>query len=357
MERELYQLAETAAKIIDSLQTEAATSTALVLPMLRILGYDVFNPLEVIPEFTADVGTKKGEKVDYAIQLQNVPGPVMLFEVKHCKVNLDEVHFSQLYRYFSVTPARIGILTNGIIYRFFTDLDDKNKMDPKPYFEFSLSDIRPDTITQLQKYTKENFDPEAITSAASELKYLNGMKKYLLEEFTNPSIEMTKLVGKEVHKGPFTQKVTEQFQPLLKRAFAQLIQERVHQRLTSALQNESEATHEPEERELPEGVVSMDGDIVTTEEELEGVRIVKAIASQFVEPERVVMRDTKSYCGILLDDNNRKPICRLHFNRTQRYLGVLDLEKNETRIPIEKITDIYRHQQSILATIQNYLAE
>lgn len=103
------------------LRTEEAAKNALVLPFISALGYNVFDPFEVTPELDADVGIKKGEKVDYAILKDGKP--VMLFECKACNANLDECHASQLYRYFSVTPARVGVLTNGVVYRFFSDLD------------------------------------------------------------------------------------------------------------------------------------------------------------------------------------------------------------------------------------------
>jgi hypothetical protein len=122
------------------IQTEEATKNAFILPFIGILGYDVFDPSEVVPEFTADVGTKKGEKVDYAIIRDKKV--IMLFECKACDANLDESHASQLYRYFSVTESRIGVLTNGILYRFYTDLEEPNKMDSKPFMELNIIEIQ-----------------------------------------------------------------------------------------------------------------------------------------------------------------------------------------------------------------------
>jgi predicted type IV restriction endonuclease len=102
------------------------------MPFISALGYDVFDPVEVIPEFTADVGIKKGEKVDYAIKQDGKI--IMLFECKCCNGSLDDCHASQLYRYFSVTEARIAVLTDGIIYRFYTDIEQPNKMDPQTIY-------------------------------------------------------------------------------------------------------------------------------------------------------------------------------------------------------------------------------
>ncbi len=95
-------------------------------------------------------------------------------------------------------------------------------------------------------------------------------------------------------------------------------------------------------------------EIITTEEELEGFQIIRAIVCQKIAPNRVVHRDTKSYFGILLDDNNRKPICRLHFNSSQKYIGLFDKDKNEKRHPINEVTDIYQFSQNFLDSLSFY---
>jgi len=132
----INEMAARIPKQIEHISTEEATKNALVMPFINALGFNVFDPTEVVPEFTADVGTKKGEKVDYAIVRDGKP--ILLFEVKCTGTDLNNVHASQLYRYFSVTEARFGILTDGVIYRFYSDLDAPNKMDEKPFFVFDL---------------------------------------------------------------------------------------------------------------------------------------------------------------------------------------------------------------------------
>lgn len=115
-EDSLNKLSTTIKQQKNNVTTEEATKNAFILPFLDILGYNIFNPTEVVPEFVADIGIKKGEKVDYAIMEDG--DPILLIECKSCDKNLDKAHASQLYRYFSVTPARFGILTNGIQYSF-----------------------------------------------------------------------------------------------------------------------------------------------------------------------------------------------------------------------------------------------
>lgn len=132
---QVKNLAKRVKKLKDSILTEEATKTSVIMPFFQSLGYDVFNPEEFVPEFTADVGIKKGEKVDYAI-LQN-GHPIILIEAKSIQERLEK-HDSQLFRYFGTTTAKFAILTNGIVYRFYTDLDEQNKMDKVPFFEFNI---------------------------------------------------------------------------------------------------------------------------------------------------------------------------------------------------------------------------
>ena len=176
----IKQFAERVSTLKESISTEEATKMSLIVPMFQILGYDVFNPTEFCPEYVADVGIKKGEKVDYAI-LENEK-PTILIECKSCSEQLDK-HSSQLFRYFGTTPAKFGILTNGIIYRFYTDLEESNKMDMVPFLEVDMLNLKDSTINELKKFCKENFDKEKIFSTAEELKYSGLIKNTLSTAF------------------------------------------------------------------------------------------------------------------------------------------------------------------------------
>ena len=178
------------AKRIEHLETEEATKSALVLPFIQMLGYEIFDPTEVVPEFTADVGTKKGEKVDYALIQDGKPA--ILIECKKYGSNLDEAEMSQLLRYFTVTAARFGILTDGIVYRFFSDLDQPNVMDTKPFFEFNILDFTDIQVTELKRFTKSAFAVREIVDAARELKYTTEIKRILAEELAAPSKEFVR---------------------------------------------------------------------------------------------------------------------------------------------------------------------
>ncbi|WP_407218095.1 type I restriction endonuclease [Enterobacter hormaechei] len=341
---------------IEVINTEEATKTAFVMPFIHnVLGYDVFDPSEVTPEFVCDIGTKKGEKIDYAIMKNN--DVQILIECKKIGESLHINHASQLFRYFHVTNARISILTNGQIYRFYTDLDAPNKMDEKPFLEVDLLDIDENVIPELKKLTKSSFDLESIINAAGELKYVSQIKRILHTQLNNPEDDFVKFFASRVYDGMLTQKVRESFQNLTKKAASQYINDQVNERLKSAITGITPAVVEaPTETQQSEDDEQKDeSEIITTLEELEGFHIVKAITRAVLKAPRITHRDTKSYCGILVDDNNRKPLCRLHFNRTQKYIGLFDLEKNETRHPISTVDDIYSFADILKATAALYI--
>jgi hypothetical protein len=335
------------------IETEEATKNAFVMPFLNnVLGYDVFDPSEVIPEFTADTGTKKGEKVDYAILKDGVVQ--VLIECKKFGECLAIKHASQLYRYFSVTNARIAILTNGVIYQFFTDLDAPNKMDEKPFLELDLSDIDEHVIPEVAKLTKEDFNVDSVISAAGELKYLSQIKKIISAQLHKPDDDFVRFFATRVYEGPITQKVREQFSELTLKALKQYLNDKINERLKSALAGDSERTTTVEQTVPEVDDDETDAKVFTTEEEIEGYNILRAILREVIEIERIFSRDTQSYFGVLLDNNNRKPLCRLHFNRTQKYIGLFDENKIETRHPIERIDDIFNFSAELKTTISFY---
>lgn len=346
----IRQLAAQIAKQIDLLKTEEATKTTLVLPFIQALGYNIFDPSEVTPELVADVGIKKGEKVDYAILRDGKP--IMLFECKGPKSNLSEAHASQLYRYFTTTTVRFGILTNGVEYRFFSDLEKPNRMDDKPFLVVDLHTITDTEIEALKKFTKPVFNVDFILTTASELKYTRAIKQVMIGWLTNPGDDIVRLLTGHVYDGLKTQTVIQQFNDFVKRAFQGVINEQIDERLKSALQNSPKSEPEPEP-ELSPIEVSVSR-TVTTQDETDAFLVIKAILREIVDVGRIAMRDTVSYCGILLDDNNRKPICRLYFTPTRKTVGFLNLQRQEEKIVIEKIDDLYRHVDRLKAAISSY---
>jgi len=343
------------------IQTEEATKTSMVMPFIQILGYNVFDPLEVTPELVSDVGTKKGEKVDYAILRDGKP--IILIECKKAGADLSLNHAGQLFRYFHVTESRFGVLTNGLVYRFFTDLEQPNKMDEKPFFEFNILDFKERDVEELKKFTKGAFDVETILTTANDLKYTRAIQGKLAEWVSSPTEEFVRLVASDLlGNRRFTPAIRDQFTLITRRAFEQLIGERINERLKGAMTPEalsmSEITQSSTEiaDTTPQDTTNNELQIITTSEEIEGFYIVRAILRELIPTKRVVMRDAQSYCAILLDDNNRKPICRLRFNNPQKLrLGLFNERKEEEIVALESADDIYQHTVNLRAVVAFYL--
>ena len=347
---QLRVLSTRVANTKDIVQTEEATKNAMVMPFIQLLGYNVFDPLEVTPELIADIGTKKGEKVDYAVLRDGKP--IILFECKKCGAELDINHCGQLFRYFHVTAARFGVLTNGLTYRFFTDLEQPNKMDETPFFEFSLLDFKERDVEELKKFAKTSFDLDTILATANELKYTRAIQNRLTEWAVKPSEDFVRLVSADLlGNRRFTPALRDQFTLITKRAFEQVIGERINERLKGAMTLDLATS--PASTQPTLGVESVaEPAVVTTEQELEGYHIIKSILRSVISPQRVYMRDAQSYCAILLDNNNRKPICRLRFNNPSKlYIGLINETKEEERVAIDAVDNIHDHADRLKATV------
>ncbi len=350
----LEQLHQRVNGLKDQIQTEEATKTAFVMPFIQILGYDIFNPTEVIPEFIADIGTKKGEKVDFVIKKDNEP--IFIIECKSWKENAD-AHNSQLHRYYHVSKARFGVLTNGIIYNFYTDLEKPNIMDEKPFFTINLDDLKDNAIKVLESFTKTGYNLESILDSAEALKYIKAIRKEFEKEIEDPSDEMVRLLVNRFFERPLRANRMFVFKEYTKRALSISISESISSRLKSALvindnmetekANVSNFNTIDENNDVPK--------VITTEEEMEAFQIVKAILREKIPAERIAFRDTQSYFGILLDDNNRKPICRFHFGASRKLVELFHNGKDSgERMPLDSLDDIYNYRDELHHTLENY---
>ncbi len=346
VEEKLRVLADRIKTHSSAMLTEEALKTAIVLPFLAALDYDVFNPAEVIPEFCADAVGKKGEKVDYAIKVDDEIR--ILIECKPISTSLEKIHLAQLYRYFSVTNAKFAILTNGRTFHFHTDLVAPNKLDDRPFLTFDLSDLQNQMLVELKKFSKSEFSIDGILQSAHRLKYTSAIKKAISGVMDDPPEDLVRMVTVGLYNGRFTSQIREQFTPMVKAAFREIVRESVQSRLSTALAE----TATPE---IGTDLVDEE-EVVTTEEEREGFMIVRAIVRDILKPARVVMRDQKSYCGVLVDNNNRKPLVRLWFNRTVKYVGLFDGDKEE-KVKIDSLDEIYECADRIRATASAYLAD
>ena len=356
---QLKQFSDRVSGVKDSILTEEATKTSIIMPFFAMLGYDVFNPEEFVPEYTADVGIKKGEKVDYAIVQDGEP--VILIEVKSIDKDLQK-HDSQLFRYFGTTNAKFAILTNGIIYRFYTDLEETNKMDTTPFMEIDILNIKEAQVPELRKFCKSVFSVDEITGRASVLKYSDEFKAIFAGMLSDPSDEVVRMFLQDVYDGVKTQAVVERFRPILKKALSEYINETVSNKIKAAL--DTDATPATVVKETPDDSVQArtsesepdsGAKIVTTEEELEAFFLVKNMLKEYVCTDDIVYKDTTNYFGVLYGGNTRKWICRFRFTSGGKQLILPDEGKKEKRIPLDSLYDIENYKEDIVAVLKRYM--
>lgn len=348
----LQALAARAEQTGDSLTNEEATKMALIAPFIQALGYDIFNPTEVKPEFSADLpGIKQGERVDYAV-LENNQAKILI-EAKPYRTDLKSAEKGQLSRYFQATHARIGILSNGRQFLFFSDLDRENLMDEKPFAEIDLFDLRSAPLEQIKQLSKSMFDLDTLLSTAERLKYLRGVKEELRAELAEPTDWLVKEMARRVHTAErVSGQLIEKFRPVVIDAIKAVINDRINERLSSAMEAERVSASGALQAEEEEISLPSPGDSIEfTEEEREGLYVIRAICAKEIDPSRLSEKDTKNYCNVLLDGNNWKSILRMHFNGANKRIEIFD-DKEPRFVPLEKVSDIYRHGERILVALR-----
>ena len=331
-ENDLMEFGENILSKKRGITTEETTKIALVLPFLRILGLDVENPDELKAEYSADVGLKKLEKIDLALLIDNEVK--MLIECKSANTSLNQNHLNQLLRYHSVSDVKIAVLTNGVMYRFYTDFDQPGRMSLEYFYELDLRNITDSDIETLELFRRENFRDDDVLEHVNELKYRMKIREAVIDEITNPSEDLIHMISKKVYTGVLNKMRCEFFKNIVR----------------DEIKNGYENRFVEEE------------DIVTTPEELEGFYIVRAILSEVVDPSKITIRDRKSYCAVLFDDNHNYIICRLHFNDLDNLIVSLfdsmKRDKNggriDEKIRINRVSDIYRFKDILIKTVLVY---
>ena len=307
---DIVKLSEQVRKRFDQVVGEEATKMALIVPFLSALGYDVYDPSEVMPEYVADFAIKKAgqfEKVDYALAINGTK--VMLVEAK-ARGQKSEAHDGQLSRYFNgLLTTKVAIVTNGIEYRFFTDLRDKNVMDKEPFFTFNILEYDSKDIDNLKFFHRDNFEVTAITNHAEEMVYVKGMTQLLGNLLRSPSEEFVRFLVAELGtvapsyeiQGRITGKVIDKFKPIVKKSIqgslVELMTRSLSQEITQPVEVEVEQEIEEEEKQQE----SQESKVVTTAEEIEAFEKIKAITQTSRSYNfELQYKDTASYFGINL---------------------------------------------------------
>ena len=351
MDDEIKALAERAQKLKASLATEEATKTALVMPFIRLLGYDVFNPHEVVPEFVADVAGRKGEKVDYAIM--DADKPIMIIECKTCGAALDAEKCEQLHRYFLTLDTSIGILTDGIRYLFYSKGDDGKKMDTRPFMEINLDHLDPALIPELKKLCKGKFDLKTTLETVSELRYNRHIKRLLEQNISEPDDDFLKYFIRKAELSA-TQKVIDQFGGYVKRAFMEFLNEQVNSRLKTALDVSQKKDEQAQAQVAPQPDPEKE---VVTDNEFQALYVVKAILAGITDAKRVTLRNITGIGRsiIVLDDSIRKPVLRLFLDKPGSWtISLIGANKENIDHKITAVDDILKHAEAIKAAARMY---
>lgn len=333
--------------IKDTLTTEEATKTALIMPFFQLLDYDVFNPTEFIPEYVADIGVKKGEKVDYAI-IKNGK-PIIIIEAKSVTDKLKK-HDTQLMRYFSVTDAKFAILTNGINYKFFTDLEQPNVMDKKPFLEINLLNIDDNEILQLKKFAKNTFNLETISSTASNLKYIDNINNRLKSELENPSDEFVRFMINDFYDGVKNKNVVDKFRPIVKKALNQFATDFMNEKISIALGENTTPKTSSKKSE------NKDTSKVLTKEELEALETIREILSDVVNKEDITYKSTTSYFSINYKNNSNNWICRLFLYRKNKMgIHIPNANKEVIKYDFDEMADLKEIKPLLEEIVKRYI--
>lgn len=344
----LNRLADKIKEHEDQLQTtEAATKQWIINPFIKALGYNPNNPDEVVPEFHTDVGIKKKDKVDYAIMRDGQP--LMIMECKCYGSDLDNAHRNQLYRYFGTTDTRMAILTNGLDFWVFSDLEESNKMDLKPFLTFKLTHVdlmKKNLISRIKLLTKAEFNYPRLVHIGRRLKAENEAYEWFDQQSTDPSDSFVKFVLKEVTQKRATSKAVKQYKSIVQKTLAKFFEDKT----INTIQSFYESKVQQDEDSADEQPLKIE----TTKEELEGVYTIKGIIQKWTGPGRICYKDNQSYLAIFLDQKIRKTVCRLYFNSlTKKYIEVKNSVGEWERHDITTSHDLYELEEVLKNSVES----
>jgi len=287
-------------------ETEETTKQALILPFLDILGFSAYDPTKVLAEYSADLpGVKAQERVDYALFCHG--SPVMFVEAKAYSVQ-PENHSPQLARYFNSMPeVTVGVITNGRKWKFFTDLENKNVMDEKPFLTIDLLASNDSELIQLYQFRHDQFEPEKLRSLAEENTYFTAFSSVIRSSLRNIDIDFVRFVAsKSSISRQLTIKFLESITPIVKQAVEKTVSDMVVSGLSVVEEPEPE---EPEEINLDEvdEVHPDNPKIITTVEEKRVYTILKEILDI---DDDLVLKDTETYCAYLYEGKTNRWVLR-----------------------------------------------
>lgn len=380
---------------IPHVQGEEATKQALVVPLLQVLGYDVFDPREVRPEYVADFAVKKAgqfEKIDYAICANGTP--TIFIECKAIGAALED-HGGQVSRYFNATPSvRVAMITDGVKIRVFTDLQQPNIMDQNPWLSIDLLSIKPAEVDVLRRFRKADFSPGDISALAEEMVYYNALLTFMSSQLREPSEAFVRFVAGEIPAiGRVTAKVVERLAPILRKALQSAIVDHVARSFdrSAELEPEPQTAAKPQaataakpqhpasakpQADTAQGAAQTTDQragIVTTAEELEAMKMITVWVREAIPNAPIGYRDSKTYFTIH-QDNTRKWFVRLGIEKKPMWVALrhvkpedakklapgVDVAENamfgDSRLMLSTLADLPKMRTAIIAAYEREAA-
>ena len=365
LKTDIQELAKAVPDFRDVLTSEQATKQALVVPFIKALGYNVYDPREVVPEYVADLGTKRGEKVDYAIMKDSVP--VILIECKSItdKLNGSTVK-SQLFRYFVATSkVRLGLLTNGVKYQFFSDLDNQNVMDLTPFLEVDLENLTDSDMDRLERFVK-GFDVAATVEEAARIRQIDLIKALLCRQLIEPDDEFVDWVQQQLYPDEAIVPFMSKFPETVREALRDFVNDKIHETLPVAqnltrpekdqdieMSDDADETGSTKLQWLSDYIPpdKQKGDLV------EAIGLLQGILKDMIDLNRVQVKcGVSTYVSMQRDGRRNEPICRIWFgNNGKSGFGYFDGSRNENgrakpvEVPIDQPADILQYREQIQA--------
>lgn len=321
---------------------EEAAKQALILPFLSAMGWDIYDPNEVQPEYVADFAQKKGgvrEKVDYALLLNGKPA--IFVEAKSLDAKLD-LHDAQLARYFNATPTvKTAILTNGLTYRFFTDLQEPNIMSEAPFFEFNILEFKESDITTLRRFTKASYDPAEVRASAEDLVYVSQITGFVTELIRNPSESFIRFILTElkiVESRRINTRVLERFWTVVHASFQSAFMDMATRSIRQETQPDPgvaslgrPAAHPPQAAPTTPN----EAKVVTTAEELAALALVQSICASSPQATQfpTQSKDLQSYLTVFVRTPSNFVVRMVFDAKRKNILTQLPIDKAKTLAP------------------------
>lgn len=321
-------------KAINASKDETQTRDNLIHPFLNILNYQKID--DYTHEFYADMADKKNRRVDIAITLGK-KDPIMLVECKSCTSKLTDNHFRQLNEYCLYTPsAKIGIVTNGIIYNFYTiNAKLKQGLNTKPFFSFDLLNYETSDLEVLALFNHQNIEIKRILEEAEEIYFLDEFDNAFFETLGNPSDDLAKIIYRNMGGLRSNDRVLNQIKELVN----------------------SNSINTALDKVIKKEIATSNTGVITTDEEIKAYNVIKtilAMSSKIKSPqlERISYRDLRTMFIITVDNNQNKQICSIVFKENSK---VIEINKVTYKLEDVSISSITRLKKELTEMALIYL--